>query len=282
MKTAIDNGILCNYYYYPILVSLEQDEQENYLKISKELLKYIDFETGRYRESEYVNNLLIKRKNIIHKAKNKLNALIAIINKIGKENFKKAFIYVPEGIEFESSENEFTPPEFENETSKIIDDYLIEIYNHFQLKMAKFTGETNNRDQILNQFKEGKLDALLAMKCLDEGVDVPQTKYAIFCSSTGNPRQYIQRRGRVLRTHKEKEFAIIYDLIVKPAISHTNTDETLTKMEKNIFFSELRRLVNFAVLSKNKDQSLKDLETLCYNLDIDIYELANNELNNYK
>jgi superfamily II DNA or RNA helicase len=282
MKTAIDNGILCKYYYYPIIVNLEIDEQENYLKISKELMKYIDFETGKYRESEYVNNLLIKRKNIIHKAKNKLNALISIINKIGKENFKKAFIYVPEGIEFDSSENEFIPHEFENETSKIIDNYLIEIYNHFQTKMAKFTGETNNRDQILNQFKEGQLDALLAMKCLDEGVDVPQTKYAVFCSSTGNPRQYIQRRGRVLRTHKEKEFAIIYDLIVKPFLSHTNTDETLTKMEKNIFISELRRLVNFAVLSENKDQSLKDLETLCYNLEIDIYELANNELNNYK
>jgi superfamily II DNA or RNA helicase len=148
--------------------------------------------------------------------------------------------------------------------------------------MAKFTGETDNREQILKQFKEGNLDALLAMKCLDEGVDIPQTKYAIFCSSTGNPRQYIQRRGRVLRTHKDKEFAIIYDLIVKPVFSQTNTDEALNKMEKNIFLSELRRLVNFAVLSENKDQSLKNLEALCYNLDIDIYALANNELNNYK
>lgn len=282
MKTAIDNGILCKYYYYPITVNLEDDEQEEYLKISKELMKYFNFETGKYRESDYVNSLLMKRKNIIHKAKNKLNALISIINKIGKENFKNAFIYVPEGIEFDNTENEFTPHEFENETSKIIDNYLLEIYNNFQIKMAKFTGETDNREQILKQFKEGNLDALLAMKCLDEGVDIPQTKYAIFCSSTGNPRQYIQRRGRVLRTHKDKEFAIIYDLIVKPIFSQTNTDEALTKMEKNIFLSELRRLVNFAVLSENKDQSLKNLEALCYNLDIDIYALANNEMNNYK
>jgi superfamily II DNA or RNA helicase len=207
---------------------------------------------------------------------------MSIINKIGKENFKKAFIYVPEGIEVDIIEKEFTPIEIENETSRIIDNYLIQLYNNFQFKMAKFTGETNNRDQILNQFKDGYLDALLAMKCLDEGVDVPQTKYAIFCSSTGNPRQYIQRRGRVLRTHKDKEYAIIYDLIVKPTINHTNTDENLTKMEKNIFLSELRRLVNFAVLSENKDLSLQDLEPLCNNLDIDIYELANNELNNYK
>lgn len=282
MKTAIENGILCKYFYYPVIVNLEQNEQENYLKISKELLKYMDFETGKYKESEYVNNLLIKRKNIIHKAKNKLNALLSIINKIGKENFKRAFIYLPEGVEIDNSENEYTPYELENETRKIIDNYLIELYNHFQIKMAKFTGETNNRDQILNNFKDGKLDALLAMKCLDEGVDVPQTKYAIFCSSTGNPRQYIQRRGRVLRTHKDKEFAIIYDLIVKPSISHTNTDESLSKMEKNIFLSELRRLVNFAVLSENKDQSLNDLESLCNDLEIDIYELANKELDNYK
>ena len=49
------------------------------------------------------------------------------------------------------------------------------------------------------------------MKCLDEGVDVPRTEIAIFCSSTGNPRQYVQRRGRVLRLHDDKEKAIIYD-----------------------------------------------------------------------
>ena len=282
MKTAIENGILCRYYYHPVIVNLEIDEQERYLKISKELLKYIDPETGKYRESEYVNNLLIKRKNIIHKAQNKLNALVKVVNEIGKDNFKRAFIYVPEGIEVDYSEREQFPAEYEEDTSKLIDAYVNELYSHFELKMAKFTGETKNRDQILTQFKQGKLDALLAMKCLDEGVDVPQTQYAVFCSSTGNPRQYIQRRGRVLRMHKEKEFAIIYDLIVKPTIDHTNTDESLTKMEKNIFLSELRRLVNFAVLSENKDESLQGLEELCYDLNIDIYELANNELNNYK
>jgi superfamily II DNA or RNA helicase len=282
MKTAIENGILCKYKYYPVIVNLEIDEQENYLKLSNELLKYIDSETGKYKESDYVSNLLIRRKNIIHKAKNKLNALISIINTIGKENFKKAFIYVPEGIEVEYTTNEFTSEQDDNEIHNIINKYIIALYEHFQLKMAKFTGETNNRDQILDQFKIGNLDALLAMKCLDEGVDIPQTKYAIFCSSTGNPRQYIQRRGRVLRMHESKEYAVIYDLIVKPTISHTNTEDKLRKMEINIFLSELRRLVNFAVLSENKDQCLSDLESLCNDLDIDIYNLANLELENYK
>lgn len=282
MKTAIENKILCRYKYYPVIVNLEIDEQENYLKLSKELLKHIDSETGKYKESDYVNNLLIRRKNIIHKAKNKLNALISIINTIGRENFKKAFIYVPEGIESEYINNEFTSIDNESELHSIIDNYIIALYEHFRLKMAKFTGETNNREQILNQFKIGQLDVLLAMKCLDEGVDIPQTKYAIFCSSTGNPRQYIQRRGRVLRMHTAKEYAVIYDLIVKPTISHTNTDEKLRKMEINVFLSELKRLVNFAVLSENKDQCLSDLETLCEDLDIDLYKLVNLELENYK
>ena len=148
--------------------------------------------------------------------------------------------------------------------------------------MAKLTEENQNKDQIFEQFKSEKLDALLAMKCLDEGVDIPQTKYAIFCSSTGNPRQYVQRRGRVLRNFKGKESAVIYDLIVKPITDHTNTDEKLSKIEKNIFISELKRLVNFAVLSENKDSCLKKIENMCYDLDIDIYDLANKELENYK
>lgn len=280
MKTAIENNILTRYFYYPKIVSLEQSEQEEYLKISKELSKYIDPDTGKYRETDYVNNLLIKRKNVIHKASRKVGALLSIVNEIGVENFKDAFIYVPEGIEIDYSAQDESDEE-ESLNTNLIDIYLETLYNQFGLKMTKFTGETSNRDQILNHFKEHKLDALLAMKCLDEGVDIPQAKYAIFCSSTGNPRQYIQRRGRVLRKFKGKEFAVIYDLIVKPVIDHTDTDERLKKIERNIFLSELKRLVNFSVLSENKDSCLNSLESLCYDMDIDIYDLANKELENY-
>jgi len=282
MKTAIENKILCKYYYYPKIVSLEQNEQDEYLKISKELSKFIDPETGKYRESDYVNNLLIRRKNIIHKASRKVNQLVSIVGEIGKENFKNAFIYVPEGIEVDYSESDESGLNIERENDRLIDQYITILHDKFQLRMAKFTGETKNRDQIFEQFKSENLDALLAMKCLDEGVDIPQTKYAIFCSSTGNPRQYVQRRGRVLRNFKGKDSAVIYDLIVKPITDHTNTDEKLSKIEKNIFISELKRLVNFAVLSENKDSCLKKLENMCYDLDIDIYELANKELENYK
>ena len=131
------------------------------------------------------------------------------------------------------------------------------------------------------KFSKGDLDALLAMKCLDEGVDIPQTQFAVFCSSTGNPRQYIQRRGRVLRFHGKKEYAYIYDMIVKPILDITTTDSIQIKLEKNILVSELKRLVNFAVLAENKLECLKELEDLCYSFGIDIYDLANIEEEKY-
>lgn len=282
MKNAIEKEVLCRYFYYPKIVELEQEEQDRYIKITKKLSSFIDPETGQYRDSTYVKMLLIQRKSIIHKASQKKEKLISIVKEIGKDNFKNAFIYVPEGIEVDYSEEENSSREIEEENDNLINVYINSLYENFKLKMNKFTGETKDRDIILQQFKDEKLDVLLAMKCLDEGVDIPQTKYAIFCSSTGNPRQYVQRRGRVLRNFPGKENAIIYDLIVKPVIDHTDIDEKLSKIEKNIFLTELRRLVNFAVLSENKDSCLKSLEPICYNLGIDIYELANKELKNYE
>jgi superfamily II DNA or RNA helicase len=277
MKQAIENNILTRYYYYPKIVNLENYEREEYLKITRELAKFIDSETGKYKEIEHVSFLLIKRKNIIHKAVQKINALLKIVEEIGPNHFRDAFIYVPEGIQAEYS------GDIDNDkNSNLIDVYLLKLYEKFNLKMAKLTGDTKNRDEILDQFKNHRIDVLLAMKCLDEGVDIPQAKYAIFCSSTGNPRQYIQRRGRVLRVYAGKQFAIIYDLIVKPIIDHTETDSKLKSIEKNIFLSEIKRLVNFSVLSENKDLCLAQLEGLCDDLDIDIYELANNELDNFQ
>ena len=280
MKTAIDNGFLCRYYYYPLIVELEESERKEYFKISRDLVKFIDHKTGKYKDSDYVRDLLIKRKNVIHKANQKIGALVSIVKKIGAENFNNAFVYVPEGYEANYSDSD--SPSENDENNRIIDFYTTELYNLFNLKLAKFTGDTSNRDQILKQFTTGKLDALLAMKCLDEGIDIPQTKYAIFCSSTGNPRQYIQRRGRVLRNFKGKDHAVIYDLIVRAKMDHTATDEQLSKMDKSIFLSELRRLVNFAVLSENKDECLHNLESISEELGIDIYDLANKELDNYK
>jgi superfamily II DNA or RNA helicase len=104
------------------------------------------------------------------------------------------------------------------------------------------------------------------MKCLDEGVDVPRSELAIFCASTGNPRQFIQRRGRILRTHKDKKEAVIHDLIVIPEI---NPSAESYRMERNLFLAELSRVRNFAMLSKNLDDTVRELEQT-----LDYYQLS--------
>lgn len=272
MKKAIDDKILCKYYYYPKFVELDQEEVNEYAIISKKLLQYYDHENGRYRDNDFVNQLLIKRKNILHKARNKSSCLIKIVNEIGKENFNNAFIYVPEGMEANYSNSEVD--QIDNEDEILIQNYTKLLYDNFGFKLRTFTGETKDRQEILNQFKNGQLNALLAMKCLDEGVDIPQTKYAIFCSSTGNPRQYIQRRGRVLRMYKDKDFAYMYDMIVKTNLDPTNSDPNMVRIEKSIIKSELTRVINFAVLAENKTECLASIEQYSAALGIDVYELA--------
>ena len=93
------------------------------------------------------------------------------------------------------------------------------------------------------------MDILLAMKILDEGVDIPITKNAIFCASTGNPRQFIQRRGRVLRPHPDKSFARVYDFIISPNLGDAfHVTEKIKQMEFNIFKGELSESRQFYIL----------------------------------
>ena len=108
------------------------------------------------------------------------------------------------------------------------------------------------------------------MKMLDEGVDIPRTEVGIFASSTGNPREYIQRRGRLLRNHVDKKFAYVYDMIVAPIASHDN--ENLFRIEKNMVKNELIRVAYFASLSMNFFDSKDILEDICsrYDLDLDV------------
>ena len=109
------------------------------------------------------------------------------------------------------------------------------------------------------------------MKCLDEGVDVPRAELAIFCASTGNPRQFIQRRGRILRRHPDKKYAVIHDLVVVPEISSGSDSYNL---ERNLFKAELKRVNNFAELSENSSYTLNELFDIMNYYNLNLY---NNE-----
>ena len=117
----------------------------------------------------------------------------------------------------------------------------------------------SDRKKILNDFAKGNLQVITSMKCLDEGIDVPRSELAIFCASTGNPRQFIQRRGRVLRLADGKDEAVIYDLVVVPDPSG---DDSLFKTEQGEVAKELRRIRDFADMSENKHYTRQILDPI--------------------
>ena len=110
------------------------------------------------------------------------------------------------------------------------------------------------------------------MKCLDEGVDIPRTEQAIFCSSTGNPRQFIQRRGRILRKHPGKKFAKIFDLVVIPRVAYGSPN---FDSERKLVQKELERVVHFAYMAINKYEAIEGLKRICeyYDLNLDTIHL---------
>ena len=96
------------------------------------------------------------------------------------------------------------------------------------------------------------------MRCLDEGVDVPPARIGIIVANSGNPREYIQRRGRLLRKYPGKENAVIHDIIVEPPL-FSDSPLKVENIEKNIFLKELIRYREFASSAINADECLRSL-----------------------
>ena len=265
MEEAIKNGVLCKYLYYPHLVKLTSTELDEYVELSEKIAKYFNYSTGGFDDAdEILKMLLLARKRIIHKAANKLDAFKDIIKNRFKEkgNLKYSLIYVPEGNkpDYVGNGDDFDMSEEladDKDTDHLINLYTKEVTNvDERVTVRKFTSGQKDREEILEDFAEGKLHVLTSMKCLDEGVDVPRSELAIFCSSTGNPRQFIQRRGRVLRTHPDKKMAELHDLVVIPEV---NPFSASYRMEQSLLLGELKRVKNFADLSENPSFSEMEL-----------------------
>lgn len=275
MKQAIEENILCHYDYYPIFVELTNSEMEEYEYISTQLRKFIDPDTGKYKPE--AEKLLLKRKRIIHKAENKKVAISNLLEDLKhKRKLDYTFVFVPEGYEPDYSERDSY--DIEQEDIHIIDEYA-QMFKNQGNSYHKYISGLDDAPGILKSFAEGDIQILLSMKCLDEGVDIPRAEHAIFCSSTGNPRQFVQRRGRVLRKSIRKDKAKIWDLIVTPP----NVMNDSIGIERNMFINEVKRIVNFAALADNQiDILYGDLKNYCEALRIDLFEMLEEENNNYK
>ena len=264
MEEAIKNGVLCRYYYYPHIVQLTDEEMEQYAELSTKISRYFNFNSGTFEKADDVlMALLLARKRIIHKAANKLPMFKKIITDRFEErgSLKYSLVYVPEG----SNPNDMRADIFDNREAISDDqdtDHLIDLYTRAvcdvdkHVTVRKFTGDTKDRDSVLDDFAAGRLQVLTSMKCLDEGVDVPRSELAIFCASTGNPRQFIQRRGRVLRTHKDKKYSYIHDLVVVPKVMPGTQSY---RMEQSLLAGELKRVYDFSSMSENPSQAQMEL-----------------------
>jgi superfamily II DNA or RNA helicase len=270
MQEAIDKGYLCRYDYYPHLVHLTYDEMDEYLRISRQLCKFFNKDSGGFNSSEDIlMRLLLKRKRIIHKAANKEDVFRQIMEQRYKQkgNLKYTLVYVPEGNHPDDyNADKFIDSESvsdDNDSDRIINTYTEMVRDISPTTtVKKFTSGIKERNSVLEDFSSGKLEVLTSMKCLDEGVDVPRSEMAVFCASTGNPRQFIQRRGRILRKHPDKHKAEIHDLVVAPVVN--STDECFS-MEQSLLRSELKRVRDFATMSENADYAYNELnEVLTY------------------
>lgn len=275
MERAIEEGVLCEYKYFPHLVTLKASELEEYVRISKKLMKFFDFKAGKFKESDAVEKLLLARKRIVQKATNKLDATSEILRKHFEAygNLKYTFVYVPEG--FSSQEQDLWGED--EEDLRLMNQYTQAIGSiHPKIIVNQFTGATKDRELVMEQFQRGDIHVLASMKCLDEGIDIPRAELAIFCSSTGNPRQFIQRRGRVLRKHTDKHLAVIHDLIVVPDFYGTGLDEDTFKMEQKLVQRELERVAYFAFMSINRYHTLDVLEEICQHYDLNLHTIHQN------
>lgn len=220
--------------------------------------------------------LLLKRKRIIHKAKNKKKVITQLLEDLKqKHSLNYTFVFVPEG--YEPNYEQIDDYQIQEEGIHIIDEYA-EMFRKQGYTYHQYLSGLKDSEQVLKNFENGDIQVLLSMKCLDEGVDIPRAEYTIFCSSTGNPRQFVQRRGRVLRKHKDKEKAKIWDLVVIPP----EITENISDAERNLFKNEVRRVVNFTALSDNDISVMYgELSGLCDTLRINLFELLEQEYQKY-
>lgn len=223
---------LTPYYYYPHLVPLTDDEMAEYETLSVKIARLINqLETEK---QEALKMLLIKRANLLNKAANKLEILSELVDK--ERTIEHTLFYCAPGQ---------------------IDEVMRLVGWEKGILINRFTAEEDpeERKRLLTEFASGNLQALAAMKCLDEGVDVPSTRTAYFLASSGNPREFIQRRGRILRKSFDKEHSIIHDLIAVPPVSLDRNSPSFS-VERSIVRRELERFKEFANPALNKHQAL--------------------------
>ncbi|MEN9566924.1 MAG: hypothetical protein RLZZ69_2120 [Cyanobacteriota bacterium] len=240
LADAIKQGALARYLYYPVFVKLTATEASAYAQLTKRIGWTLN-KNPSFQGNDTLTSLLNRRSRLIATAENKLTCLQELM--ASRLNTSHTIFYCGDG-------------HLDDDTRQI-DAVTHLLGKELGYRVNTYTTDTSleERERLRRQFESGELQGLIAIRCLDEGVDIPAIKTAIILASSSNPRQFIQRRGRILRPHPSKHQATLFDTIVIPP----SLDRETWEVEKNLLRKELRRFLTFAELADNAEQATMQL-----------------------
>lgn len=249
LREALHAGALVPYDYRTSVVELDGEEIETYVDLTRRIGRALGGQDNWADGPAKL--LLIARARLIANARAKIPELSAVLHPLRQTSHN--LVYCGDG----SREHDTGV-----EASRQIDDVVKLVGYDLGMRTQSYTAETpiDQRGRLRSRFSSGDLQVLVAIRCLDEGVDIPATQRAFVLASSTNPRQFIQRRGRVLRPAPGKTSALIHDFIAVPPPDAL--DKELWDVERRLAARELERAVTFAELARNSADALDDLAAL--------------------
>lgn len=254
IEIALERGFLVPYNYYPIYVYATEEEESKFKHHTKNILSC--FRNGKCINTDLLVKSVRNRLRVISMAQEKTTRIDEIINRI--EENDHFVVYCGDGKLFDSDSG----AELRHIQS------IKRVLSSHGFKASQFTASENMADrmELVDAFNKQEISALVAIRCLDEGINIPSIKSALILSSNDDYREFAQRRGRILRTYGNKKFANIYDVIVLPGYDM----QSWAKIEFRRFHEYARLALNWGDL----EQELND-HLITYELDIedvDVYD----------
>ena len=273
---------LSNYNYYPVICNYNKAEYNKLVDSNEHLDAILKSDVSKKVKMTAKNEYLEYSYTLNAKMESKFENLKSLMkNYVGKDHF-----LVYSGKVKTDDEGTFdtgSHADFMNaidKTSKILGKD-----GGLGMKISRITykEDAKERQQIIKDFDNGDTEGIVAISCLDEGVDIPSIRTAVIMSSSDNPREYIQRRGRVLRICEGKEFADIYDFVVIPKkFEEVVPNSPHSGIELKMIAKEIRRMKEFSKVALNPDETEKLFNKIssAYRISIDeIMKVYGEELN---
>ena len=255
LERAIREGKLTPYYYYPKIVYLTDRELEIYRELSKKVAKQCHLKTdGTFEITDVGKKLLIERARVVAGASNKVVLLRSLMEKYRNDTHMLVYCGATKNFDFSSDQSE---RDEEGERQIVSVSKMLGL--DLGMRVTHFTSSesASEREKIKKQFADADpYQAIVAIKCLDEGVNIPSIKTAFILASSTNPKEYVQRRGRVLRRAPNKPFATIYDFVTLPTpLEYVNKDSENARFDLSLIKKEIIRMKEFGEISKNPSEA---------------------------